>query len=70
MLGDGNGRYNSEDFEETPPWLHLLTPHEQAWREKQISKGRDADSYIEQTLLDSGRWPEKDDIEASPADRT
>ncbi len=22
-----------------PPWLHLLEPHWQAWREKQILKG-------------------------------
>jgi hypothetical protein len=40
-----------------PPWLHLLSPMQRAWREKQILKGRDPDSYIEQKLREAGEWP-------------
>ena len=43
-----------------PPWLHLLTPMQKAWREKQILKGRDPDSYIESKLKEDGRWPPKE----------
>ena len=40
-----------------PPWLHLLAPMQKAWREKQILKGRDPDSYIESQLKEAGLWP-------------
>lgn len=42
-----------------PPWLHLLTPMERAWREKQILKGRNPDPYIVDRLKEAGSWPEK-----------
>ena len=42
-----------------PPWLHLPSPIQQAWREKRIMKGRDPDPYIVNQLMEAGRWPEK-----------
>ena len=44
-----------------PPWLHLLDPMGHGWREKQIGKGRDPDSYIEAQLIEAGVWPPKKD---------
>jgi len=41
-----------------PAWLHLLSPLQKAWREKQILKGRNPDTYIEGKLKDAGLWPE------------
>ena len=41
-----------------PPWLHLLSPVQKAWREKQILKGREPDDYILSQLQEAGRWPE------------
>lgn len=49
-----------EDRVPPQPWLHLLEPHWQAWREKQFLKGRDPDSYIEEQLRKDGLWPPKD----------
>lgn len=40
-----------------PAWLKLLSPMQKAWRETQILKGRDPDSYIEEQLRDAGKWP-------------
>ena len=40
-----------------PEWLHLLTPAQKLWREKQISKGRDPDYYLEQQLREAKIWP-------------
>lgn len=40
-----------------PLWLHLLTPAQQDWREKQIQKGRNPDAYIEAELREGGKWP-------------
>jgi hypothetical protein len=40
-----------------PPWLHLLSPVQGAWREKQMPKGRDPDTYIEQKLREPVEWP-------------
>lgn len=43
-----------------PPWLHLLEPIWQAWREKQFLKGHNPDPYIEEQLRKDGLWPPKD----------
>jgi hypothetical protein len=48
----------------SPPWLHLLDPMSQAWREKQILKGRAPDPYIEQKLREAGVWPPKEVVNA------
>jgi hypothetical protein len=40
-----------------PPWLHLLSSMQRAWREKQILKGRDPDPYILDRLKEAGSWP-------------
>lgn len=37
-----------------PAWLDHLSPEWQAWREKQILKGRDPDPYIKQKLIEAG----------------
>jgi hypothetical protein len=42
-----------------PPWLHLLSPLQRAWREKQILKGRDPAPYIVSRLKQAGKWPVK-----------
>lgn len=47
-----------EDFP-SPPWLHLLTPMQRGWREKQLAKGRDPDARIEQELRKAGKLPPK-----------
>lgn len=52
------------------PWLHLLSEDQKAWREKQILKGRDPDSYIEQRLRESGDWPEVDNGTTSVSRKT
>lgn len=39
------------------PWLGLLTPIQQAWRENEFMKGRNPDAYIEQQLREAGVWP-------------
>ncbi len=39
-----------------PPWLHLLRPQELAWRESEILRGRNPDSYIEKQLIEAGTW--------------
>lgn len=39
-----------------PPWLFLLSPMQKAWREDQLLKGRDPDAYIEQQLIEAGKW--------------
>lgn len=52
-----------QDYEDPmgppPPWLHLLDTMQRAWRDKQIGKGRDPDSYIEGQLREAGVWPPK-----------
>jgi hypothetical protein len=53
-----------------PPWLHLLTPMEKAWRETQILKGRNPDSHIESQLKEAGRWPPEGKLKASTAQPT
>jgi hypothetical protein len=50
-----------------PPWLHLLTPMQKAWREKQILKGRDPDSYIESQLKEAELWPPEGKLKARGA---
>jgi hypothetical protein len=45
----------------SPPWLHKLEPIWQAWREKEIGKGRDPDPYIEKKLIEAGVWPPQKD---------
>ena len=40
-----------------PPWLKHLTPEWQAWREKQILKGRDPDPYIKDKLIEASVLP-------------
>ena len=48
--------------DDTPaPWLHLLTPLDAAWREKEIGKGRNPDPYIEKQLRKAGVWPPAND---------
>ena len=47
-----------------PPWLHLLSYMERGWREKQILKGRNPDSYIEKQLREAGHWPEPNSDES------
>jgi hypothetical protein len=47
-----------DDFP-SPPWLHLLTPMQRGWREKQLAKGRDPDVHIERELRKAGKWPPK-----------
>ena len=42
-----------------PPWMHLLSPMQRVWREKQILKGRNPDSYIRSKLEESGDWPQE-----------
>jgi hypothetical protein len=42
-----------------PPWLHLLTNQQRGWRVKQLGKGRNPDSYIEEQLVEAGKWPPK-----------
>jgi hypothetical protein len=46
----------SDPLDHLPPWLFLLTPLERGWREKQLLKGRDPDPYIEQQLIEAGKW--------------
>jgi hypothetical protein len=53
-----------------PPWLYLLTPLQQAWRETQILEGRDPDAYIEMQLVDAGKWPPECSESADDAHRT
>ena len=48
------------DNDTSPPWIHLLTPVWQGWREDQILKGRDPDPYIERKLREDGLWPDQD----------
>lgn len=57
----GNGYAWLMDEPTDPPWLHLLTPLQAGWREKQILNGRDPDPYIEQQLKEAGIWPVAND---------
>ena len=50
---------NIIDPEGPPAWLHLLSPVQVAWREKQILKGRDPDPHIVSILEEAGKWPPK-----------
>lgn len=52
---------------DNPLWLHLLSPMDRAWRDKQLGKGRDPDCHIEQQLREAGEWPEKGDVVANDA---
>lgn len=45
-----------DPLDHLPPWLFLLDDMQKAWREKEILKGRDPDSYIEQRLIEAGKW--------------
>ena len=56
---DDHEDFGQETLGPSPPWLHLLRPDQRAWRESQILKGRDPDSYIESQLREAGAWPEK-----------
>lgn len=55
---DDDEDYDDELLGPAPPWLHLLRPDQKAWRENEILKGRDPDSYIESRLREAGAWPE------------
>ncbi len=44
-----------------PPWLYLLDHMNRGWREKELGRGRDPDSYIESKLIEAGVWPPKKD---------
>jgi hypothetical protein len=44
-------------IKEPPPWISLLTPMQVAWRENELLKGREPDSYIEERLREAGQWP-------------
>jgi hypothetical protein len=57
------------DPNDPPPWLHLLSPMQKAWREKEILKGRDPDSYILDQLKEAGKWPERKPKKAKNAPR-
>lgn len=48
------------EFVGEPPWLKHLTPEWQAWREKQILKGRDPDPHIKNKLIEAGVLPAED----------
>ena len=60
-----------DDFKESeligpsPPWLYLLAAPWRAWRESQIMKGRNPDTYIEEQLVEAGKWPPKESDNAS-----
>jgi hypothetical protein len=47
--------------EDAPPWLHLLTPLDMGWREKELGKGRNPDPHIEKQLREAGVWPPAND---------
>lgn len=48
--------HDDDPLEHLPPWLFLLDPMERGWREKQLLKGRNPDSYIEKQLIEAGKW--------------
>ena len=50
----GEKRYT--DPARPPLWLHLLSPVQRAWREKQIMTGRNPDTDIEESLIEAGLW--------------
>jgi hypothetical protein len=39
------------------PWVHLLDPDWQAWRETQFMIGQDPDSVLEKMLQRAGKLP-------------
>ena len=47
------------------PWLHLLEPEWQAWREWQFIKGNYPDPCLELKLKHMGLWPQKGNQERS-----
>lgn len=51
-----SGMKDNNPLDDLPPWLFLLSPLERGWRETQILKGRDPDSYILQQLIEAGKW--------------
>ncbi len=57
MLRLGGGYPLPMQHEDDPPWLHLLSPFDRRWREKERGKGRDPDSHIEKELRATGVWP-------------
>jgi len=40
-----------------PAWHHLLNAMQKEWRESEIEKGNDPDSYIERVLWQAEKWP-------------
>jgi hypothetical protein len=59
MLAAANGAVMpdpDDPLEHLPPWHFLLDPMQRAWRESQLLKGRDPDPYIEQQLIEAGKW--------------
>lgn len=53
---DDHEDYGEDVIGSPPPWLHLLSAAQRAWRESQILKGRNPDPYIEDRLRESGAW--------------
>lgn len=52
------------------PWLPLLGPMQRAWREMEITNGRNPDTSIEEHLRETGAWPPANNAgRGAPAER-